>query len=126
MRNGEIMAKSILIAEDEQAIAEALKLKFEHSGFLVTVAGNGEEALEEVKNKKFDLVILDLIMPKLDGFGFLEEAKKAGIKTPIIVASNLSQPEDEEKARSLGAKDFYIKSNVSVLEIVEKVESVLS
>jgi len=120
------MAKSILIAEDEQAIAEALKLKFEHSGFLVTVAGNGEEALEEVKNKKFDLVILDLIMPKLDGFGFLEEAKKAGIKTPIIVASNLSQPEDEEKARSLGAKDFYIKSNVSVLEIVEKVESVLS
>ncbi|MEI8060841.1 MAG: response regulator [Candidatus Berkelbacteria bacterium] len=117
--------KKILVAEDEQAIAEALKLKLEHSGFVVTVASNGEEALEEAKSGDFDLIVLDLIMPKLDGFGFLEGAKKAGIETPVIVASNLSQPEDEEKAKALGAKDFYIKSNVSVAEIVEKIGAIL-
>jgi len=119
------MVKSILISEDEKAIAEALKLKLEHSGYEVSLAGNGEEALDLAKNKKFDLIILDLIMPVMDGFGFLEAAKKEGIKTPIIVASNLSQPEDEKRARELGAKDFFIKSNVSVSEIVEKIANVL-
>jgi len=117
--------KKILVVEDEKAISEALTLKLEHSGYTVEAASNGEEGLALAQKGNFDLVVLDLIMPKLDGFGFLEEAKKAGVKTPVIVASNLSQPEDETRARDLGAKDFYIKSNVSVAEIVEKIESIL-
>ena len=119
------MSKSILIAEDEKAIAEALKLKLERSGFEVVIARDGKEALELTKNKNFDLIILDLIMPNLDGFEFLAAAKKQGIASPIIVASNLGQPEDEKKAKELGAKDFFIKSNVSVAEVAKKVKEAL-
>ena len=117
------MSKKILIAEDEVAIASALELKLQHSGFETVIAPDGEVAMTELKAGKFDLVILDLMMPKLDGFGVLEEMKKAGIHTPVIVASNLSQPEDEKKAKDLGAKDFFVKSNVPLSDLVKKIEA---
>jgi DNA-binding response OmpR family regulator len=115
--------KKILIAEDEKPIAEALKLKLEHEGYTADIAEDGEEAFSKVKDG-YSLVILDLVMPKVDGFEFLKKCKEANIKTPIIVASNLSQDEDIKRAKELGAKDFYIKSNVSLAEIVTKIKSV--
>src|SRR5210317_829573 len=104
--------KKILIAEDEKPMARALGLKLEHNGFEVTNAYNGQEALDAMAEEKFDLLLLDLMMPKVGGFEVLEEIKKKKIDIKVIVTSNLSQPEDSEKARSLGAIDYFVKSNM--------------
>ena len=117
--------KKILIAEDEQAIAKALQLKLEHLGFEVEVVGNGEEALATLKKSKFDLMLLDVMMPKLDGFGVLAGVKDLDYKPIILISSNLSQASDREKALSLGADDFLVKSDVSLKEIVDKVKKAL-
>jgi len=112
----------ILIAEDERAIAGALNLKLSHEGFETRVVLNGRDAVDSLEAENFDLMILDLIMPKLDGFGVLTEIKSKGIKIPVIVASNLSQNEDVTKAKELGAIDFFIKSDTPVAELVEKIK----
>ncbi len=119
------MAKKILIVEDEKSIAKAMELKLNHSGFECRTVFDGEEALKVLKTEKFDLIILDLIMPKKDGFATMEEIKKLGIKTPVIVSSNLSQEEDFKKAKELGEVDFFVKSNIPISEIVENIKKYL-
>jgi DNA-binding response OmpR family regulator len=117
--------KKILIAEDEKSISRALKSKLIKEGFDVAVAYDGEEAIDVLKKEKIDLVLLDLIMPKINGFQVMEEIKNRHIVVPIIVTSNLSQPEDVEKARNLGAVTFIIKSNTSLAKIVATIEDVI-
>ncbi len=118
--------KKILIAEDENAIAKALQLKLEHLGFNVELASNGEEALEALKKTKFDLMLLDIMMPKVDGFGVLAGLKNLNYKPIVLISSNLSQSSDRDKAISLGADDFLVKSDVSLKEIVDKINEALS
>lgn len=118
--------KKILIVEDEKPLAEALSLKLEHAGYETARAIDGKQALDLIKDGGIDLVILDLVMPNLDGFGVLTELKNIGNQTPVIVASNLSQAEDEKKAKELGAKDYFIKSDVSISELVEKVKAIIA
>jgi len=118
--------KRIIIAEDEAPMARALSLKLERVGFEATHVSNGEEALNEMKKGKFDLALIDLVMPKMDGFSLLEEMKKKKIKTPVIVLSNLSQEEDAEKAKKMGAKGFFVKSNTTIADIIKEVEKVFS
>lgn len=117
--------KKLLIAEDERSIAKALKLKLSLSGFEVELASNGEEALALMKDKKFDLVLLDIMMPKMDGFSVMEEMKKNKNKTPVIILSNLSQEDDAKRAKELGAVDFFIKSNTPLASIIEKIKKFL-
>lgn len=117
--------KKILVVEDEKPIAKAMELKLNSSGFEAKVAFNGKEALEALKKEQFDLVILDLIMPEMDGFTTLAEIKKKNIKTKVIVSSNLSQEEDFKKAKQLGAVDFFIKSDTPISEIVENIKKYL-
>ena len=119
------MAKKVLIAEDEKAIAGALENKLKSSGFEVSVAGNGEEALNLLKENQFELLLLDLMMPKVDGYAVLESMQKEGNKTPVIVLSNLGQEEEIQKAKSFGAKDYFVKSNTPIAEIVEHINKVL-
>lgn len=114
--------KRILIAEDEKAIAKALELKLKHEGFGVKSASNGKETIDILLKEKFDLILLDLMMPKLDGFGVLEELKNRQNKTPIIVVSNLGQEEDKKRVKILGAIDFLVKSDTPVAEIVNKIK----
>jgi len=114
--------KKILVAEDEKAIAKALELKLKHEGFSVKLALNGKEALDILSKEKFDLVLLDLMMPKLDGFGVLDGLKNIQNKTPVIVVSNLGQEEDKKRVKSLGAIDFLVKSDTPVAEIVNKIK----
>lgn len=118
--------KSVLVIEDEKSMAQALELKLAHVGFRAQTAGNGEEGIAILKKQKFDLIILDLVMPKLDGFGVLQFLKDQGVTTPVIVLSNLSQVEDEKRARALGAKEFFIKSNTPIADIVERVKKILT
>lgn len=120
------MSKKILVAEDEKPMANALSMKLGRVGFEVVNAYDGEECLDYFSKGKFDLILLDIIMPKLDGFKVLEKLKELKSNTPVIVLSNLSQEDDEKKARSLGAVDFFIKSNTPIINIINKVQEFLN
>ena len=115
--------KKILIVEDERPLAHALELKFAHEGFETHIAIDGAEAVEKSKKIKPHVILLDLIMPTVDGFAFLEEMKKAGIKVPVIVLTNLGQDEDRKRATQLGAKGYFVKSNTPIADIVKHVRS---
>ncbi len=117
--------KKILIADDEKAIAKALTLKLTNAGFAADVAVNGIEAIDKIKAAKFDLIVLDLIMPEKDGFAVLEYMRDNKINTPVLVASNLSQEDDLKRAKELGAVDYFIKSNVSLQEIINNIKKTL-
>ena len=117
--------KKILIIEDEKPMARALELKLTHEGFEATITLNGESALETLEKETFDLIVCDLVMPKMDGFKVLETLKEKKIKTPVIVLTNLSQEDDEKRDKSLGAKEFFIKSNTPIANIVERIRQFL-
>lgn len=118
-------SKKILIAEDEKSIAKALKLKLENAGYTVEHAENGKVAVEMLEANGFALLLLDLVMPIMDGFGVLNAIKEKGIKTPVIVSTNLSQEEDEKRVMELGAKGFFVKSDTPITEVITQIEKYL-
>lgn len=117
--------KKILIIEDEKPMSRALELKLTRAGYEATSENDGESGLAYLAKNRVDLILLDLIMPKLDGFAVLERLRAEGNKTPVIVLSNLSQEDDQKRCSVLGAKDFCIKSNTGIAEIVERVTEYL-
>lgn len=117
--------KILLIVEDEKPLARVMSLKLSSAGYQTTAVFSGEEALAALAKQSFDLIILDLLMPKVDGFAFLAQLNKSGIKTPVIVASNLAQKEDIEKAKGLGAVDYFVKSDITLVEMVNKIKQYL-
>lgn len=117
--------KRILVVEDEKALSKALQLKLESDGFEVEVADDGEVAVKKIAETKFDLILLDLILPKLDGFRVLEKIRLTNPKLPVFVLSNLGQPEDTKRAVALGATDYYIKSSIALSELIKKVKQQL-
>jgi DNA-binding response OmpR family regulator len=112
--------KKVLIVEDERPLSHALELKFTHEGYEVVIATDGAEALKIANTTKFEVILLDLIMPNMDGFTFMEKLKK---KSPIIILSNLGQDEDKERAKELGAIGYFVKSNTPITEIIKAVKS---
>lgn len=119
------MSKIILIAEDEKPMANALNLKLQSVGFETHVVNDGEAAIAALKESKYDLLVLDLVMPRNDGFYVLGEIKKLNIMIPSIVISNLGQEEDKIRAKDLGALYYFIKSDTSLAAIIEQVKKVL-
>lgn len=114
--------KKIFIIEDHRPIAKALELKLAHAGFATKTASDGEKALQILSQETFDLIVLDLVVPKIDGFTFLEEIKKRGLSSPkVIVVSNLSQPEDIKRAKELGVSTYFVKSDTPLKTIVEHI-----
>ncbi len=117
----------VLLVEDDEFLANIYKTKFEMEGFKVSVALNGEAGLADVKKKCPDIVILDILLPKMDGFVVLEKLK-ADPETkhvPVILLTNLGQKDDVEKGLKLGAADYLIKAHFKPSETVEKVKKVL-
>ncbi len=115
----------ILVAEDEDFIAIPLVDNLKGEGYTVALAVDGEEALRLFAEKTPDLVLLDLLLPKRDGFSVLEELRKssASTKLPVIIISNLGEPREVERAKALGATDYLIKSSSTIAEVLEKVKS---
>ena len=118
--------KKVLVLEDEEALCKALCIKLENRGYEPIVAGNGEVAISEINTRNLDLAILDLVTPKIDGFRVLKHLKEKNIDTPVFVVSNLSQKEDINRVLDMGANKYFIKSNVSLSEILEETEKILS
>ncbi len=115
----------ILIGEDEKSLAKALTYKLKKAGFDAVAVYNGEEVMEYLGKNIINLIILDLVMPKKDGFAVLSELREKKIKIPVIVASNLGQQKDIEEAKSLGAVDYIIKSDTPLGEIVERINKLV-
>lgn len=118
---------NILIVEDEDFLMRALKDNLASEGYTVDSAKNGSEAVEKIKQKKPDLILLDILMPGRDGFYVLEERNKnAEWKLiPVIVLSNLGEDEAIKKSLKMGADDYLIKSQHPIQEVIEKVKDYL-
>ena len=118
---------TIFLGEDDKFISRAYQDGFKRAGFNVVSAYDGAEVLKMLSENKPDIILLDLIMPIKNGFEVLGEIKMNSSlkKIPVIVLSNLGQDSDIERAKGLGAKDYLIKSNYSMKEVVEKVKEYL-
>jgi DNA-binding response OmpR family regulator len=103
------MKEKILIVEDEKELAKALKAILEHSNYTVSVVYNGKDALEKTQDDKFDVIIMDIMMPVMDGVTALKEMRKAGINTPIILLTAKSQVDDKVEGLDAGANDYLTK-----------------
>ena len=117
----------ILVVEDEQFLVQALKDNLESEGYVVDSASNGEEATEHIRKNKPDIILLDLLMPKKDGFYVLEEVKKNPDwkLIPTLVLSNLGGDAEIKRALALGADDYFVKSQHPIEEVIEKVKEYL-
>ena len=119
--------KKILIVEDDNYLTNAYRVKFTKVGFEVKNAFDGDEALDLLKTFMPDLILLDIIMPKKDGFATLTEIKanEKWKNIPVILASNLGQKEDIDKGIRLGATDFFIKTDFTLNNLIEKINGIL-
>jgi len=117
------MAKKILLLEDEELMIDLLERKLTQEGYEVSVAKNGIEGLEKMRKAKPDVVLLDIVMPRMGGFEVMEEMVKNEElkKIPVIVISNSGQPVELDRAKRLGAKDWLIKTEFDPQEVLEKV-----
>lgn len=120
------MKKSILIVEDERPLSKALRIKLGAEGFSVSIAEDGEKAIEEIKHSSFDLILLDLVTPRLDGLGVLNHLQKTGNNVPVFVISNLSQKGDIKDARTAGAEQYFVKSDISLNDVVKTIKKKFS
>jgi len=118
----------ILVAEDDNFLMSAYRTKLEKEGFDFRIASDGEEVLTILNDFMPEVILLDLIMPRKDGFAVLEEIQKMeNLKgVPVIVTSNLGQKEDIDRAMALGATDFITKSNLSMSDLMEKIKSAVT
>ena len=121
------MLKKILLIEDDKFLRELMNKKLLTMGYDVVSASDGESGLVAIKESRPDVVLLDLILPGINGFEVLERAKKdpETAKVPVIILSNLGQSEDIEKGLKLGAKDFLVKAHFTPQEIITKFKSII-
>jgi len=121
------MAKTILVVEDDKFLRELISRKLTGEDFDVLEAVDGEEGIKKIKEGKPDLVLLDLILPGIDGFEFLAKAREdpETSSIPIIILSNLGQREEVDKGLKLGAVDYLIKAHFTPGEIIEKIKNTL-
>lgn len=117
------MKKKILIIEDEEILANLLKNKLQEKGYEVILAEDGEKGLARIKKGGLDLIVLDIVMPKMGGFEVLEEMQKDEElkKNSVIIISNSGQPVEISRAIDLGVKDYLIKTQFDPKEVIEKV-----
>lgn len=113
----------IILAEDDRYLAKVLSKKLLREGVEVDVASDGREAIEKVRKRTPDLLLLDIVMPNKNGFEVLEELALGKAKQPtnVFMLTNLGQTSDMEKAKALGASDYIIKSDISIKELAEKI-----
>jgi DNA-binding response OmpR family regulator len=119
--------KTILLVEDDAFVSDIYHTKLTQEGYDLMVAENGLEALKKLEEKNPDLILLDIIMPYMDGIEVLKKLKEneEWKKIPVIILTNLSQKEEVEEGLKIGANDYLIKSHFTPSEVVAKVKKLL-
>ena len=118
------MPKKIIVIEDDPLLLKALNIELLSNDFEVLSAKDGEAGLQLIRKEKPDLVLLDLVLPKMHGFEVLKSLKndKNTEAIPVIILSNLGQFSDVKKGLDLGAKDYYVKASTDLSELSEKIK----
>ncbi len=116
----------VLLVEDSRRQRFYLKEALRRERFAIDTASDGEEGLWLAESNQYDVIILDIMLPKIDGLSVLKQLREKGCDTHILLLTNLGQSEDVEKGRELGADDYFIKANHTPAEIVEKVKYMLT
>ena len=121
------MNKKILFIEDDSFLQGLAASKLQKDGFAVRAASNSDEAMKLLAADTPDLILSDLVIPGVDGFGIMEMIRKnpATAKTPLIVFSNLSEDKDIQRAKDLGANEYMVKSNFTLDELSQKIKDLL-
>jgi DNA-binding response OmpR family regulator len=121
-------ARRVLLAEDDRFLRRAAEARLRRHGLEVLTAVDGEEALRVARAERLDLILLDVVMPKLEGFEVLKLLKEdeATASIPVIVLSNLGQERDVAQAKALGAVAFLVKAHLSLQDLVDRVDAVLA
>jgi DNA-binding response OmpR family regulator len=119
--------KSILLVEDDPFVVDIYVTKFKEAGFEIDVAENGDEALRKLKEKKPDLLILDIVLPNIDGWELLKQIRTdLGLEDlKVVVLSNLSQKSEVEKGTEFGVLRYFIKAHYTPSEVVEEIKKIL-
>ena len=119
--------QNILLVEDDPFLVEMYMNKFEEAGYEIDVASNGNKAIEQIKAKHPVIVLMDVVMPGLDGFEVLKLIKsdETTKSIPVIMLTNLGQKEDVDKAMNLGAADYLVKAHFTPSEVVSKVKQII-
>ena len=117
----------VLLVEDEKSLADMYIMKFKREGFDVCYINNGDGVLETVLKEKPDIVMLDIILPQIDGFAVLKELKNnsKAKKVPVVMLTNLGQDEDIKKGKELGSDGYLVKANLTPAQVVVKIKEVL-
>ncbi len=120
------MAKTILVIEDDKYMREVLVEKLQHEGYEVMEAVDGQSGFNKTTNDHPDLIILDIILPVMNGFEYLEKLKDTdAAQIPVLILSNLGQKEDIDRGMELGAKDYIIKAHFTPNDLIAKVRALL-
>ncbi len=119
--------KKILVVEDDEMIGPMYKTKFENDGYVVFMANNGVDGLEIAKKEKPDIIMLDIILPQLDGFSVLKELKESTEtrEVPVVMLTNLGTEEDKEKGDKLGAVGYLVKANLTPAQVSQEIKKYL-
>ena len=118
----------VVVADDDRMFRKAAETTLRRQGYSVATASDGEEALQLIRSEQPDIIVLDLIMPKLQGFDVLQILKQDTLTSaiPVIVLSSLTQEQDKQEALDLGAVAYFNKSTFSLSELVKQVELTLA
>ena len=119
--------KKILLVEDDPMIVDMYKIRLEEEGFEVYVTDKGSEALKIAEKEKPDLVLLDIILPEIDGFAVLQLLKE-DVKTkkiPVVLLTNLGQESDKKKGLDLGAADYFVKAQFTPANVINAVKKLI-
>jgi len=119
------MSKHVLIVDDDEFLTSMYQLSLKKEFADIHIAHDGEEAIALIDKQQPDLLMLDLLMPKLDGFAVLKHVREKGYKFPVIILSNLKGDIDQKRCKELGAADFYCKSDTDLDALAEKVHEYL-
>ncbi|OGZ58671.1 MAG: hypothetical protein A3B96_03875 [Candidatus Spechtbacteria bacterium RIFCSPHIGHO2_02_FULL_43_15b] len=119
--------KNILLIEDDPFLAEIYAAKFRDANFEIEVAADSILGISKTKEKKYDLILLDIVIPNMNGFEVLRSLKNdPEVKNiPVVILSNLGEEENVKKGLSLGAEAYYIKAHYTPTEVVAKVKEIL-
>jgi len=120
------MSKKILVVEDEKAISRIMLMKLIQEGYAVDLADDGDKAVNFFLNNQYDCILLDLILPKKDGFDVLSEIRSQDKDIKVMVLTNLGQIEDKLRVEKMGIQGYYVKSEMSIYELIGKVKELLA